>query len=222
GFMREVGLDSERPYVALLPGSRRAELAHNSGAMADAAHLIRARRPGVQFVSALAAGAESPAPLRRLTDERDAAGRSWGAVVVGKTYNALSHASAAIVCSGTATLESAILGVPMVIVYRGSRLMHVEYTLRRIARIEHIGLPNIIAGKRIVPELVADAGTPQAMAEHALRYLENPEQALEVRRELASVREALGEPGASRRTASMVVELARRAADGTQEKEHGR
>jgi lipid-A-disaccharide synthase len=142
-----------------------------------------------------------------MTGERDGSGRPWVSVVMRQTHDALAHCVAAVVCSGTATLEAAILGVPMVIIYRGSRLMAVEYAMRRIARIEHIGLPNIVAGRRIVPELVADGATADAMAAHVLRYIEEPGLADAARRNLDEVRRLLGEPGAARRTAEMVLHM---------------
>lgn len=212
-FIESIGLDPHMPIVALLPGSRRAELTHTSPALADAARMMTARLPGLQFVTALAgSGASSnpgwtPEPLQALADAVGH-GSPRVAIVRGRTHDALAHADAAVVCSGTATLEAAILGVPMVIIYRGSRLMRIEYALRRVSRIEHIGLPNIIANRRIMPELVADAATPEAIAEHTMRYLLDQEAAVAARRDLEHVRLSLGEPGACRRAADMALQLA--------------
>ncbi len=218
-FLSSLGLDPERPVAALLPGSRTAELAHNSGAMFDAAVLARTKLPELQIVIALAGGEPGsvpgavldgvPQPFMGLLKPREPSGMAGAVAVRGWTHDALAHADAAIVCSGTATLEAAILGVPMVIIYRGSGLMRLEYAVRRIGRIEHVGLPNIVAGRRIVRELIAEAATPGAMADGLLRYLLEPETAARVRDDLRAVRELLGQPGACARTARMVLGLSR-------------
>lgn len=139
------------------------------------------------------------------------AGRQPGSLPVvlveGHTYDVIAHADTLLVCSGTATLEAAILGTPMVILYRGSRLMNLERRLRRI-RPEHIGMPNIIAQRRIVPELIQEEADPATLAALTLRYLRDPEHTAAVRAELAAVRAQLGEPGASARVARMVLQTA--------------
>src|SRR5918911_659056 len=105
-------------------------------------------------------------------------------------YDVMAHADALMVCSGTATLEAAILGTPMSILYRGSRLMEVEYRLRRIrASVEHIGMPNIIAGRRIVPEFIQEEATPEALAQATLRYLREPDARAETKAALLAVRD---------------------------------
>jgi lipid-A-disaccharide synthase len=128
-------------------------------------------------------------------------------LVEGHTYDVIAHSDALMVCSGTATLEAAVLGTPMVILYRGSTLMNVERRLRRI-RPEHIGMPNIIARRRIVPELIQEEADPDTLAALTLRYLRDPEYTAAVRSELAAVRAQLGEPGASARAARMALQTA--------------
>jgi lipid-A-disaccharide synthase len=125
----------------------------------------------------------------------------------GMTYDVMAHSDALIVCSGTATLEAALLGTPMVILYRGSQLMELEARLLKI-RPEHIGMPNIIAGRRIVPEFIQDEASPEALAEHTLRFIGDPAARGEVKASLQAVRDSLGKPGASERTARMTLELA--------------
>ena len=124
------------------------------------------------------------------------------------TRDVLAHSDALIICSGTATLEAAILGTPMVIIYRGSRLMNLERHLRRI-RPEHIGMPNILVGERIVPELIQEEATPEALAEAVLHLLRDPGDRAKMKSDLARARAVLGEPGASDRTAAMVMEMIR-------------
>lgn len=126
----------------------------------------------------------------------------------GMTYEVMAHSDALMVCSGTATLEAAILGTPMVILYRGSRLMEMEAKLRRV-RPEHIGMPNIIAGERIVPEFIQHDAHPEALAQRTLTFLTDMEARACVRSSLERVRETLGAPGASRRVAEMLCEMIR-------------
>jgi lipid-A-disaccharide synthase len=130
------------------------------------------------------------------------------------TYDVMAHSDVLLVCSGTATLEAAILNTPMVILYRGSWLMEIEGKIRRI-RPEHFGLPNILADRRIVPELLQHEASPEALAEHALKLLRDPAAKAEMKAALQSVRASLTvsqgeEPdiGASRRAAHLALQLA--------------
>ena len=132
-------------------------------------------------------------------------------LVRGLTYDLMAHSDLLLTCSGTATLEAAVFGTPMVILYRGSKLMELEYKLRGIdKKIKHIGLPNILADRRIVPELIQEQATPEAIAELALPLLNDVAIRHQARQDLLSVRAFLGEPGASERTARLVLDLARR------------
>ncbi|MCC6730796.1 MAG: hypothetical protein IT208_15795 [Chthonomonadales bacterium] len=128
----------------------------------------------------------------------------------GMTQDLIAHADVLLACSGTVTLEAAILGTPMVILYRGSRLMAMEYRLRRLQRVEHIGMPNIIAGRRIVPELRQEEASPERLADEAIRLLRDPTARATMKDDLRQVREALGEPGATERVAHIVLEMAGR------------
>jgi lipid-A-disaccharide synthase len=125
----------------------------------------------------------------------------------GLTYDVMAHSDALIECSGTATLEAALLGTPMVILYRGSKLMEIEAKITKV-RPEHFGLPNILADRRIVPELVQHEASPEALAGHTIRFIRDPAARGEVKAALAEIRKSLGESGASERTAKMTLELA--------------
>lgn len=128
----------------------------------------------------------------------------------GLTYEVMAHSDVLLTCSGTATLEAAIFGTPMVILYRGSKWMEMEYKLRGLnKKIRFIGLPNILADRAIVPELIQDAATPRAIADHALALLNDIETRQRAREALREVRDSLGTPGASERTAQLILELAK-------------
>jgi lipid-A-disaccharide synthase len=195
GFLAGLGIDPGRPVIALLPGSRRKEVAHNLPPLAAAIRLVTARRPDVQFLAAVAPGLE-PAEL---------SSRLQGLPVVpvaGRTHAALGAADAAVVASGTATVETALLGTPMVVVYRLSDL---TYLLGRpLVRVPHYAMVNLIAGRRVVPELIQWRFTGERVAAEVLGLLEDTARAARVRKDLEEVRTRLGAPGASARAAEVV------------------
>jgi len=135
--------------------------------------------------------------------------RLSGAIVIveGDTDAVLASADVALTASGTATVQTALHDTPMVIVYRVSPLSY--HLLRRLVTVETIGMVNLIAGERIVPELVQDAFTPEAVAREAVSMLTNPERAAQIRAGLARVRARLGGPGASRRAAEAIMRIVR-------------
>jgi lipid-A-disaccharide synthase len=195
GFLAAHGLDPARPVIAILPGSRRKEIAHNLPALAGAVRLLAERRPDLQFAAAVAPSIDA-GPLR-------AGLPAQVALVEGRTHAVLSAAAAAIVASGTATVEAAILGTPMVVVYRLSAL---TYLLgRRFVKVPHVAMANLIAERRIVPELIQDAFTPEAVADAVLALLGPDGETM--RGALADVRRRLGAPGASERAAAVVSGL---------------
>ena len=208
-FCARHGLDPAKPVVALLPGSRRKEFERILPVMLDAAARIdRRHAPEVQFVVALAA--------RRSKEEVEAVTRRRGVgsgmpkelrVVEGESREALAAADAAAVCSGTATLEAALLNTPLVVVYKESALNW--HTLGRLIEVEHYGLVNLVAGYRLAPELLQDDFTGDALARELLTLLE-PEKNRDVRARLREATARLGEGGASRRAADAVLDALRR------------
>ena len=130
-------------------------------------------------------------------------------LATGMTTEILANSDALVMCSGTATLEAAVFGTPMVVVYRGSKIMEAEAKLRGIRKhIPMISLPNIIADRKIVTELIMDEATPERVAEELLPLLNDPVRRNQMRQDLRTVKEALGEPGASEKTARAILELA--------------
>ena len=203
-FLRGHGLDPARPVVAMLPGSRRNELHTILPDLVRTAGLIAARVPTVQFVIARAPHLDEDlfAPLAGWP-----AGAARPIVVEGQTDAVLASADVAVVASGTVTVQAALHGCPMVVVYRVGPL---TYTLGKpLVHVDTYAMVNLVAGRRVVPELIQDAFTPEAAAAEALRVLTEPSHAAQVKADLAEVRAKLGTAGASRRAAEAVVEIAR-------------
>jgi len=195
-----VGLDPTAPTIALLPGSRPNEVRSILPNLAEAATLIRQRVPSAQFVIARAPKLSDQMfePFSRF------AGPS--AIVSGRADDVLHASDVVITASGTATVQAALHGKPMVIVYR---LAPLTYRMGRpFVKVDTFGMVNLLAGRRIVPELIQDAFTPARVADETVGLLTDPARAAEMRRALAEVRGALGEPGASRRAAEAVLSVA--------------
>lgn len=132
-------------------------------------------------------------------------------IVDDATYDVMALSDVLLITSGTATLEAAILGKPMVITYRlemTNPVNQIEYFLVKKNLPEHIGMPNILAGREICPEYVQDAATPEALAEEIISLLLEPDRMLHMKADLQETISQLGEPGGAARTAKMVVELA--------------
>jgi lipid-A-disaccharide synthase len=198
-FLQDVGLRLDAPTIALLPGSRRNELQRLAPVMAAALPLIRAAIPGVQFVVARAPGLGDDL-FATLADARG--GRP--VFVTDRTDDAIAASDLVITASGTATVQCALHERPMVVVYRLSPL---EYRLgRRFVKVDTYAMPNLIAGRRIVPELIQDDCTPQRVADEAIALLRDRDLNARVRNELARVRRQLGAPGASARAAAAVLD----------------
>jgi len=194
------GLDPDKRVIAILPGSRRKEITSLLPDMLVAASILNQRFQNLQFILPVAPTLtrefigsfveKSPVPIA-LTD--------------GRVYDVLRASDAALVTSGTATLEAGLMAIPMVIAYRLSALSYLIGSM--IIRVAHIGLVNIVAGKRVVPELVQDEATPQNMADALSAMLDDHDYYRRVQTELVGIRAKLGEQGASARVASIVLEF---------------
>ncbi len=197
---REFGLDATRPTVALLPGSRPNELERLTPVLVGAAPRIAARVAGVQFIVARAP---------HLPDRLYAGFQQIGArVVEGRTDDVLHASDVVLTASGTATVQTAIHGKPMAVLYRLSPL---TYRLGKpLATVDMYAMVNLIAGRRIVRELIQDACTAAAVADEAIRLLTDAAACRQMRADLAGVVQALGGPGASGRAADAVLAVARR------------
>ena len=200
-------LDPSRPTVALLPGSRRKEFERILPLMLDAAALVSQKIPGAQFVVALASR-RSPEEAERIIAAHPEASTLAPLVRVARdeAREALAAADAAAVCSGTATLEAALLATPLVVVYKESALNW--HTLGRLISVEHYGLVNLVAGQRLAPELMQDDFTGPSLARELLALLD-PVNNERTRARLREATARLGEGGASRRAADAVLRAVR-------------
>jgi len=195
-FLAGLGVSPGRDVVAVLPGSRLKEIAHNLPGLAGAIASLHAWRPELEFLLPVAPAIENALvePALRGLPVR---------LVKEGAQSVLASCQAAMVASGTATVEAALVGAPMVVVYRLSPLTH--FLGRRLVRVPHVAMVNLIAGKRAVPELIQDDFTPERVASEVRALLEQPERRDAMKRDLDEVRRRLGEPGASRRAAEAVA-----------------
>jgi lipid-A-disaccharide synthase len=204
------GMDPKRRTIALLPGSRRTEIANLLPDMLRAAEMLLTRLPDLQFVLPVA-----PTLDREIIATAVSESGVPVAVTDGRVYDVLRAADAAIVTSGTATLETGLMGVPMVIVYRISRLSHAVLS-RLVSGVKHVGLVNIVADRRLVPEFIQAEANPENMADAVSKMLLDRRYADEIREGLDEVRKRLGDKGTSERAAAVVMEILQGSAQ-----EHG-
>jgi len=202
----ELGLDLSRPIVALLPGSRKAEIRHSFPVLVASAVNINRQIPGTQFLitaseEALRIKGKLSALLQRYSLE--------ARLLQGMDYDALQCADAAAAVSGTVTLELALLGIPMVVIYRGSLAVWLQYQIARrtTAVTRFIAMPNLIADRQIVPECLQWQANPGRIATEIISLLTDRARREKMLDDLASASRQLGPPGAAHRTAEMVLDL---------------
>jgi len=201
-FLVRHGLTSGAPTIAMLPGSRPNEVTRILPTLLDAAERIRAAVPRAQFTIARA-----PSLDDHLFDAVRGARFAPMVLIEGDTDGVLAAADVALTASGTATVQTALHDTPMVVVYK---LSPMTYRLGRpLVRLDTFAMVNLIAGEKIVPELIQDACTPEAVAAEAVSMLTDPARAATIRAGLARVRERLGAPGASRRAATAILQKIR-------------
>jgi len=170
GARQKLGLHDDDTVVALLPGSRASEVRYLASRFFDAALLIKKARPGIRFlVPAL------PALHQRIQQQAAASGLGESLLVLdGQSHTALCACDVTLIASGTATLEAALFKRPMVIAYNMNGLSW--QIMRRKQLQPWVGLPNILSGEFVVPELLQNAATPQVMAQEVLAWLDAPER----------------------------------------------
>jgi lipid-A-disaccharide synthase len=192
------GLGPEGPVIALLPGSRRREVQMLLPILLQAAEKLSRHKPGTKFLLAQPSRIQDNLLQPLLQQSKVSV-----TVVKEQASEVMAVSDLALVKSGTATLQAAVVGTPMVLFYQTSALEFLIGSLFK--RVKWIGLANIVAGRSVVPELLQGEVTGQRLYEEALRILEDRAVYAEMKRSLAQVRDALGEPGASVRVAELVL-----------------
>jgi lipid-A-disaccharide synthase len=193
---RRYGFPADSKLIVLLPGSREGEVERILPAMLDAARILATT---ASFVIAAAPGLD-----RRVIDAAVRVSGVDASVVEGDTYNLIACADAAAVTSGTATVETALLGCPMVVVYKMATVSY--WVARALVRVSHIAMPNIVLGESVVPELIQDEACGSRIAGELRRYLEDASYRDATIERLAGVRDVLVRPGAADRAAQFLLE----------------
>ncbi len=199
-LQKELGLEGNRPVLGLLPGSRIEEVTHLLPPMIKAAEILSRQYPHLGCIIPLA-----PTISRELVLSIVEKSALRITLSEGDIQRPLSLCDLAFVASGTATLETAIMAVPMVIVYRISPVSY--WVARRVVNVKNIGLVNHIAGKQIVPELIQENLTPRKLAQAGLPLLQGGERRENMIKNLKQVKTLLGRGGASERTAEIVTQM---------------
>jgi len=199
-FLEKINLSESKKTIALLPGSRQSEINNILPCMLKAAVRIRKKIPDVQFIVAKSPQVNSESYIEKINGlDIDLK------IIEGKTYDCLNAADFCLVCSGTATLETAIMQKPFAIIYKMNLLNYLLY--RPQVKVPYIGMVNIVAGKMVIPEFIQFKATADNIAEAALRILNDPAAAEDMKNNLAQVKSSLGPSGASARAAKIILDF---------------
>ena len=199
--MAFAGKEEGKKLSLLMPGSRVMEIEKMLPTLLEAAKIIKKQLPEVSFVMPRA----GTIPISLLEEKIQASGLDVK-ITEGNNYDLFSVADLALATSGTVTLEAALCGLGSVIVYKTNPVTY--FIAKLLVNIPHIGLPNIVAAKSVVPELIQNDFTPAKVAQEALALLESERNA-KMKEDLAYVKERLGKPGAVGRVAELVLKIAR-------------
>ncbi|MGH8218516.1 MAG: lipid-A-disaccharide synthase [Steroidobacteraceae bacterium] len=199
---RELGIEGAVPVVALLPGSRLGEVERLGRDFLGAARWLEPRRPGVQFIAPMA----SPAVRRVFERQMDALGWHGARLLEGNAQRALAAADVVLVASGTATLETLLSKRPMVVAYRFARLTALAIRRLGLIKVPYFSQPNLLAGRRLVPELLQEEVTAESLGAALLAELESGARREELQGEFRRIHETLRRGGADR-AAAAVIEL---------------
>ena len=195
---KEFGIDDRQIIIGILPGSRKKEIAYMLPEILKASSLIKGKYPSVQFLLPLSQSIEEDYLKNFITSDY-----SYIKIVKGKNYDVMKVSDLLITKSGTSTLEAAIIGTPMIIVYKTSITSY--YLAKVLVNVTYAGLPNLLAGKEAAPELLQHKMNAKNIAEKTIYFLEKKDGLEQMREEFKNIRYSLGEQGASKRTASIII-----------------
>jgi lipid-A-disaccharide synthase len=203
-FRSRLGLSPEKRIIGLFPGSRDLEVRQLLPIMLEAARLLARQLPDLYFLISAAPDIDGDEirPLMRNYDLE-------AEIIENYQYDTMAVSELLIVASGTVTLEAAILNTPMVILYKLSPLTY--WIGRMMAKVQHIGLVNLVAGETVAPELIQKSASPEKIFEEALSILRDRKRSSSIKSALGAVRGKLGAPGASERAARLALEMMGRA-----------
>ncbi len=201
GLLRnKLGVEAGEQVVGIFPGSRNSELKYILDTLVETAELLHRERPDVKFLLPIA-----PSLSRDLFEQRFADTGLPIFIVEENIYEVAAACNSVLTVSGTVTLQLALVGTPMAILYKVAPL---SYAIgKRLIKIEYVGLTNIVAGRGIVREFIQEAAEPTSMCHELLRLLDDQDYAETMCHELAAVRQLLGEPGCSERVAAIAAEM---------------
>ncbi len=199
-FRRRMGLEPGRRLITLLPGSRDQEIRNHTRPLVETARILSARFPEADFVLVTL-----PAFVDMVRGEAASVGGDFIRITSERRYESLKYSDLALTCSGTATLEAALLETPMIVIYK---LAFFSWMLGRlIVKVPHVSLTNLVAGERLVPEFLQGDVDPVRLAEEAARILGDEDRRSKMVEELAKIRVKLGGGGASERAARLALAL---------------
>lgn len=199
-FLNKYGLSKDKPVLALLPGSRPSEVKTLLPVMAAAAAIVKRSNISIQF----AVSKHPDLDIELYRKALEASGID-AKLIEGNTYNLVGSANLALVASGTATLETAIIGTPLIITYKTNPITYIAYKF--VAYTHFLGIVNIIADKEVAPEFLQYEATPDNIAAKASELLSDSSKLSAMRDELAKVKSSLGSSGASMRAARAILSL---------------
>lgn len=218
-FLKELGLWENKITLALLPGSRKQEVENILPLMLKTSAIIAQNKPGLQVLIAKSTQVDWEV-YQRLSDKQGLSPSEYSQghlkgtvpkrislnlkIIEGKTYDCLNAADFCLVASGTATLETAITGRPFVVVYKMGLLNYLLY--RPQVKLPFIGMVNIVAGRKIIPEFIQFQAKAERIAEEILESLNNPAKIEQIKNDLAQVKASLGESGAGLRAAHLILD----------------
>jgi len=202
---QELQIPATAKIVGLLPGSRQNELRYMLATLIESAKLIYAQLPDVHFLVPIANSLSKDDIQSKFPHELPVSFIETDQTTI---YDVASHCDSILSVSGTVTLQIALTGTPMAILYKAAPLTY--EVGKRLVRLDHFGLPNIVAGRRVVPEFLQAMATSEALADEALHVLTDAGYAETIKDDLRAVQAKLGEPGCSTRVAKMLFEMIQR------------